>query len=94
MPSQPAIRAAKAIAASGKPKQGQTTEDYWARIIDRETGVADLIAACEAALEYMRFTGDKELVEKLAAAIAKAQRKTISVNAITEKTNAPPRGFR
>ena len=57
MPSPPALRAAKAIAASGKPKQGQTTEDHWARIIDRETGVADLVAACEAALEYMRFTG-------------------------------------
>ena len=77
MPSPPALRAAKAIAASGKPKQGQTTEDYWARIIDRETGVADLLVACEAALEYMRFTGDKDLVEKLAAAIAKAKRKTI-----------------
>jgi len=43
MPSPPALRAAKALAASGKPKQGQTTEDQWARIIDRETGVADLL---------------------------------------------------
>ncbi len=77
MPSPPAIRAAKAIAASDKPKQGQTKEDYWARIIDRETGVADLLVACETALEYMRFTGDKDLVEKLVAAIAKAKRKTI-----------------
>jgi hypothetical protein len=77
MPSPPALRAAKALAASGKPKQGQTTEDLWARIIDRETGVADLLVACEAALEYMRFTGDKDLVEKLTAAIAKAKRKTI-----------------
>ena len=50
MPSPPALRAAKALAASGKPKQGQTTEDQWARIIDRETGVADLLVACEAAL--------------------------------------------
>lgn len=77
MPSPPAIRAAKAIANSGKPKPGLTTEDHWARIIDRETGLDDLVAACEAALEYMRFTGDRELVEKLAAAIAKAKRKTI-----------------
>jgi hypothetical protein len=77
MPSPPALRAAKAIAAGDKPKQGQTKEDHWARIIDRETGVADLLAACEAALEYMRFTGDKDLVDKLVAAIAKAKRKTI-----------------
>ena len=76
-PSQPALRAAKAIAASGNPKQGQSTEEYWARIIDRETGVADLLVACEAASEYVRFTGDKELVDKLAVAIAKAKRKTI-----------------
>jgi hypothetical protein len=55
MPSPPALRAAKAIANSDKPKQGQTTEDLWARIIDRETGVADLLVACEAALEYMRL---------------------------------------
>jgi hypothetical protein len=34
------------------------------------------MAACEAALEYMRFTGDKDLVEKLSVAIAKAKRKT------------------
>jgi len=77
MPSPPALRAAKAVAASGKPKQGQTKKDHWARIIDRETGAADLVAACEAALEYMRFTGDKELVDKLSAAIAKAKRKSI-----------------
>jgi hypothetical protein len=77
MPSPPALRAAKAIAASDKPKQGQSTEDYWARIIDRETGVAELLIACEAALEYMRFTGDKDLVETLVATIAKAKRKTI-----------------
>ena len=77
MPSPPALRAAKAIAASGKPKQRQTTEDQWARIIDHETGVGDLVEACEAALEYMRFTGDKDLVEKLVAAIAKAKRKTL-----------------
>jgi hypothetical protein len=77
MPSQPALRAAKAVAESGEPKKGQTTEDLWARIIDRETGVADLVTACEAALEYMRFTGDKDLVVKLSAAIAKAKRKTI-----------------
>jgi len=70
-------RASTAVADSGKPKQGQSTEDHWAGIIDRETGVADLLIACEAALEYMRFTGDKELVEKLVAAIAKAKRKTI-----------------
>ena len=76
MPSPPALRAAKAVANGGKPKEGQTKEDHWARIIDRETGVADLVAACEAALEYMRFTGDKELVEKLSAAITKAKRKT------------------
>jgi hypothetical protein len=77
MPSPPALRAAKAIANAGNPKPRQTTEDHWARIIDRETGMDDLLAACEAALEYMRFTGDKELVEKLTAAIAKAKRKTI-----------------
>ena len=77
MPSQPAIRAAKALANCGEPKKGQTTEDHWTRIIDRETGVADLIIACEAAIEYMRFTGDKELVDKLSAAIAKAKRKSI-----------------
>jgi len=77
MPSPPAIRAAKAITNCGEPKKGQTTEDHWARIIDRETGVADLIIACEAAIEYMRFTGDKELVDKLSAAIAKAKRKSI-----------------
>ena len=77
MPSQPALRAAKAVAESGNPKQGQTSEDHWARIIDRETGIADLVAACEAALEHMRFTGEKDLVEKLTAAIAKAKRKII-----------------
>ncbi len=76
MPSPPAIRAAKAVAKSGKPKKGQTTVNYWAKIIDWETGVGDLVDACEAALEYMRFTGDKDLVEKLSAAIIKAKRKT------------------
>ena len=77
MPSPPALRAAKALAESGQPKQGQSTEDHWARIIDRETGVADLLVACEAAVEYMQFTGDKDLVAKLTAAIAKAKRKTL-----------------
>jgi hypothetical protein len=70
MPSQPAIRAAKAIANWWRTKEGQTTEDHWARIIDRETGVADL--ACEAAIEYKRFTGDKELVGKLSAAMPRS----------------------
>jgi hypothetical protein len=70
MPSQPAIRAAKAIANWWRTKEGQTTEDHWARIIDRETGVADL--ACEAAIEYKRFTGDKELVDKLSAAMPRS----------------------